>query len=118
MEDRVEHDMHNGEIRRERRFYMPSGKLKSVSEYSDGSKSGPENIYDEETSRVIQTQSYLNGILNGYKMTYDKDTGEMLTKVMMLNGEIAFTKTVPQRIPFSFYNSSESTTETPPSTSS
>jgi hypothetical protein len=86
-------------IMRERRFYMPSEKLKSVSEYSDGLKSGPEIIYDEETSRVIQTQSYLKGILNGYKSTYDRITGEMLTKTMMLNGEIAFTVTIPPKIP-------------------
>ncbi len=83
---KILYEVDKNKITRERRFY-PSGKLKSISEYSQGIKTGHEAIFDEETSRIIQTQSYCNNILHGFQCVFDQE-GKLISKTLYQNGSI------------------------------
>lgn len=66
-------------------YYVPSEKLRSSCDYSEGVKCGHEIVYDDVTGRIIQTQSYFNGVLNGFQFIYDVE-GNRIEQNLYQNG--------------------------------
>jgi len=64
--------------------YYSSGKLRSITTYSNGKKNGVYTKFSSTTNQVIQEGQYFNNLRDGEWISYNSVTG-LVSKIMVYN---------------------------------